>query len=287
MANKQALKRRIKSANSINKITSALEAVSGSKMIKAQDRAGRGRNYKEKLELMIKMLHKSVRDVPHPLLKAPNPEARPLTIIISSNKGLAGAFNTNLFRKLEKELDPTSVVLPIGKKISIYAPKTSWNIVASFNELPDFLDYSDIKTASDIALEEYLKGRVSSVSVAYQKFVNTLKSEPTIERVLPLSIEEEQIALTNSEAKQVTIFEPSADALLEELLTYSISVILYQAALSSKASEQSARMVAMKNASSNAQDLGEGLRRRYNKEYQKQVTSEISDVVTARMAITK
>lgn len=287
MANKQALKRRIKSAKSINKITSALEAVSGSKMIKAQDRAGRGKNYKDKLEMMIKMLNKGVRDIPHPLLKSPNADAKPLTIIISSNKGLAGAFNTNLFRKLEQDLDSTSSVIPMGKKISLYAPKTNWSVIASFDNLPDFPDYTDIKTASDIALEEYLGGRVSSVNVAYQKFVNTLKSEPTIERVLPLIIEESSFAKASEDGQHVTVFEPSAEDLLEELLTYSISVILYQAALSSKAAEQSARMVAMKNASQNASDLGEGLRRRYNKEYQKQVTSEISDVVTARMAITK
>lgn len=285
MANKQALKRRIKSAKSINKITSALEAVSGSKMIKAQDRAGRGKNYKEKLELMIKMLNKSVRDIPHPLIKSPNPSAQPLTIIVSSNKGLAGAFNTNLFRKLESDLDAASSVIPMGKKISLYAPKTNWKIVASFDSLPDFPDYTDIKTASDIALEEYLDGRVSSVNIAYQKFINTLKSEPTIERILPLSLEDVSEELNTDHGTQVTVFEPSADALLEELLTYSISVLLYQATLSSKAAEQSARMVAMKNASQNASDLGEGLRRRYNKEYQKQVTSEISDVVTARMAL--
>lgn len=284
MASNRELKRRIKSASSISKITRAMEAVSGSKMIKSQDRAERGDAYQSLLIQMIMHIKENAALFSdHPLISAPNPSAPDLYIVISSDRGLAGAFNSNLFRILEKRLSDNQPVITLGKKINLYTRKTSWKPVATIESLPDYPDKETILPAATVALEEYLKGAVGSVSLVYQKHISTIQSIPSIEQILP--IERTETKDIKEIANKTRIFEPSADVLLEELLEYSISVSLYQAVLSSKAAEQSARMVAMKNASKNAKSLGKNLQQVYNREYQKQITSEISDVVTAKMAI--
>ncbi|HLD01441.1 MAG TPA: ATP synthase F1 subunit gamma [Patescibacteria group bacterium] len=284
MAGNRELKRRIRSAGSISKITRAMEAVSGSKMLRAQERSHKGEQYQQLLVSMIEHIKQnSTSFATHPLLSAPNPDAPALTIAISSDRGLAGAFNTNLFRLLEENLSSHTLIITIGKKISHYARKTNWEMIATIDSLSDYPEYSDIRPASDVAIEEYLGGRASSISVAYQKHVNTIQSIPTIQQILP--IPESEVVASAAETKKSTVFEPSAEVLLEELLSYSVAVSLYQVVLSSKAAEQSARMVAMKNASKNAKGLSKGLQRVYNREYQKRVTSEISDVITAKMAL--
>lgn len=286
MAGNQALKRRIKSAKSIRKITKAMQTVSGSKMVKSQKRATVGRDYNSTLWEMVQHVV-AQSDSSHPFMSAINKAAPALTIIISSDRGLCGAFNTNLFRGVEKQLAATDSVITLGKKSTLYSRKTTWKVIATIDKLGDFPAFDVISAAAKIAIEEFLKGNVSSVTLAYQKFINTLKSEVTFEQILPIPmIVEEATDISKTDNKKY-IFEPNSESLLADLLLYSINSKTYQAVLSSKAAEQSARMVAMKNASTAAGDLQDGLQRVYNKEYQKTITAEISDVVTASMALKK
>lgn len=280
MAGNIALKRRIKSAGSIKKITRAMEAVSGSKMIRSQKRATIGRDYNMTLWEML--LHVLADSPKHPFLQTKNEAAPALTIIIGSDRGLCGAFNTNLFRSVEKNISEDCVVITLGKKATHYSRKTSWQVVAATQKLGDFPAYDHIIGSVQVAIEEFLAGRVSSVTIVYQKFINTLKSEITYEQILPIPVIE-----NTDQSNKKYLFEPDPEQLLEDLLLYSLNIKTYQAVLSSKAAEQSSRMVAMRNASKSAGELREGLQKVYNKEYQKAITSEISDVVTASLALKK
>ncbi len=288
MAGNRKIKSRIKSAGSISKITRAMEAVSARKMTVSRERSDALSDYAASLWKLSQDLKSSAdKFSANPLLSSHNESAPPLVIIISSDRGLCGAFNTNLFHKLQKEIPTNAKVITLGKKITQFGEGTAWDIIASLTVLSDYPDYNDISPIARIAKDEFLRGTVSRVQLAFQKYVSTLVSVPTLDTILPIPDADQSVSPNVSSANAGYIFEPNASSLLHEILESSITMILFQAVLSSKAAEQSARMVAMESASKSAKNLQEALQKVYNKGYQRQVTAEIADVTRAAMSIKK
>lgn len=287
MAGNRHLKRRIKSADNISQITRAMEAVAASRMQKAQITAISGEPYQRTLGEIIHNLAKQLKSKDHPMLQVSEEQSLMprLYIIVSSDRGLCGGFNSNLFRLTEQIVKDNDQVFLLGKKIDVYSRKTGWRIIGSISSLGDTPDYNLIKPAGMVAIDEFIHERISGVSIIYQKFVNTLTQIPTEDQILPLSPLD--IFVAEKELNQDYIFEPDRQDLLKSVLPYYIYLSVYQAVLSSKAAEQSSRMVAMKSASDNANKVKFDLQLVYNRERQRAITAEISDVVTATMVLQK
>lgn len=288
------IKGRIKSATNISKITKAMEMVSASKMRRAQDQALRSRPYTHKLVEMLHTIAKFTETSLHPLLQQGKPEAPVAFVLISTDRGLAGSLNANLFRAVMKEVDanPNCVLITVGKKAKEFALKTGKTIVAEFNKVPDSPSLAEVIPISSILTEGFLAGQFSRVLTIHMQFVSTLAQKPEINQLLPIATgEADKIGMTESnshtekELRQEYIFEPSAQEMLGILLPFYAENGFYQIMLEAKASEHSARMVAMKNASENAKDVVSSLRLEYNKSRQAAITSELLDITTASLTV--
>ena len=288
MSNTRDLKRRIKTAGNISKITKAMEAVAASKMKKAQDAALSGVSYEDLMKKMVANIIKFSSIIDHPLISVKDDSdlLPDLIILISPDRGLCGSLPTATFRLAEKELaanDNQAKLIVVGKKAVVYARRTDWNILASFDSLGDKPMMSDTSAISSIAIEEYEKKRVGRIRLLYPKFISTLNQEAVIEDILPVKNLSEATDVHILQPKY--IFEPTPEELLSELLPAYVRIAIYQAVLSGKAAEQSARMIAMKNASDNAREVKGLLQLSYNQSRQKAITAEIADIVTASMAV--
>ncbi len=274
------IRRRIKSAKNIAQITKAMEMVSASKMKKAQEAALATRPFTDKLkEIMGKVGSSS--SAKHPLLTT-NDSDSILVVLISTNKGLCGGLNVNLYRGLldfvHENQDSTIKIVTVGKKAKWVTPGSTSQLVAKFNDLGETVTFAESRSVAGYIMQEFKAGNIGKVYLAYPKFISTLQNEITFTQILPLQSED---SISSSD---YTI-EPSPSALLESLLPYQIEMTVYQTILESRATEHSARMVAMKNASDNARDLIGSLTLDYNQARQSAVTSELLDVTTARMAL--
>ena len=274
------IRRRIKSAKNIAQITKAMEMVSASKMKKAQEAALATRPFTDKLkEIMGKVGSSS--SAKHPLLTT-NDSDSILVVLISTNKGLCGGLNVNLYRGLldfvHENQDSTIKIVTVGKKAKWVTPGSTSQLVAKFNDLGETVTFAESRSVAGYIMQEFKAGNIGKVYLAYPKFISTLQNEITFTQILPLQSED---SISSSD---YTI-EPSPTALLESLLPYQIEMTVYQTILESRATEHSARMVAMKNASDNARDLIGSLTLDYNQARQSAVTSELLDVTTARMAL--
>lgn len=286
MSNARNLKRRIKTTGNISQITKAMGAVAASKMKKSQEAAVVGVSYENLMKKMVVSILKFASVVDHPMLKtSPEDLLLPkLVVLIAPDRGLCGSLPTAVMRLAEKNISPDSKVIAVGKKSVVYAKKTEWEVLASFESLGDRPSLADTTPISMVILEEYRKRRVGSLQIIYPKFVNTLTQETTLSQILPLS----QLSAVTAEVpilQPVYIFEPGPISLLNELLPAYVRLSIYQAILSAKAAEQSARMMAMKNASDNALEVKNLLLLSYNQSRQKLITAEIADSVTALLAI--
>lgn len=274
------IRRRIKSAKNIAQITKAMEMVSASKMKKAQEAALATRPFTDKLkEIMAKVGSSS--STKHPLLTK-NRSSSILVVLISTNKGLCGGLNVNLYRGLldfVREHQGSSVkIATVGKKAKWATPGNTAELAAKFNDFGETVTFAESRSLSSYIMQEFKRQKIGKVFLAYPKFISTLQNEITFTQILPLQSED---ILSSSD---YTI-EPSPTALLESLLPYQIEMTVYQTILEARATEHSARMVAMKNASDNARDLIGSLTLDYNQARQSAVTSELLDVTTARMAL--
>lgn len=288
MPNARQVKQRIKTAKNISKITKAMEMVSASKMRKAQERALSARHYTLALRDSLATLAKKVSDESvHPLLKV-NQTGKPLAIVIGTDKGLCGSLNQNLFKLLIDWLDqnPKGEVVAIGKTIIRMASFWGVELKAQFSDLPDAVTTADIVGISRLVIDGYLNEEVKSVDLFFTDFINTLSQRPKRLTLLPLaSYLEELETLAGSGPEAQYVFEPSAALILDDLLPFYVENMIYQAFLESRASEHSARMVTMKNASENAVELVNDLKLVYNKERQASITNELLDITTASMAL--
>lgn len=289
MSNIHQLKRRINTSKNISKITKAMEMVAASKMKKAQDQAVSSRPYSQALFNSLQMLAGKTDSLAHPLLSH-HSAGKPVAVIISTDKGLCGALNTNLFKMAHAwaEQNPEGAFIAIGKKAVDFARKTDLELHAQFTEMPDRLTTRDLLPISSVIVEGFLNQQFNSVKLFYTDFVNTLVQKTKIDQLLPLDpkpLEEVEVKTKQLSAEPIYVFEPSVKDVLEELLPYYVENSIFQALLEAKASEHSARMVAMKNASENADDLGDELRLIFNKTRQENITTELLDITTATLTV--
>ncbi len=293
MAQARLIKSRIKSATNIAKITKAMEMVAASKMRRSQEQALASRPYTHKLLEMLHTIGTNADSNLHILLQQGNPTAPELLILVSTDKGLAGSLNTNLFRAATETLATmrSPRVLAIGRRAREFAIKFGYPLVAEFSGLPDKLTLADILPISEIFVKGFLSGEFSSVRSMHMQFVSTLAQSPEVNLLLPIAMNEieaegmqPQPKLPSGEKKEYT-FEPSPKDILDFLLPFYTENGFFQIMLEAKASEHSARMVAMKNASDNAKEIVGNLKLEYNKSRQAGITSELLDITTAALAL--
>lgn len=288
MANTQQIKQRIGATANIAKITKAMEMVSASKMRKAQELALATRPYTDALQDSLATLAASdhTGTLTHPLLQE-HSEGIDVAIIVSSDKGLSGILNPNLFKhtiEWYRQHDRAELIL-VGRKAVAFALSLGLPIHAQFTDLPDQISLGDTLSVTTLIKEGFLEKRFRSVTIVYMDFVSTLVQKVKTTQLLPLPkvLEQEEGAVGAPDEKEY-LLEPSAQGILEQLLPYYLENAVFQAFLEAKASEHSARMVAMKNASENAGELKEELTLEFNKTRQAAVTNELLDLTTALLA---
>ena len=297
MAKGHDIRRRIKSVKNTKSITKAMEMVAASKMKKAQDQALQTRAYAEKaLEILARVSDK-VGEYPHYLLNQPKGN-RILILLVTSNKGLCGSLNTNIIRKMAEfiqdvekdDKDATFKFLTLGKKGREACFRFKYDVEGDYSDVGDSFSFNDIRPMIKFALDEFKAGKYDRVYVAYTHFVSVLSQKPVMKRIVPLGgdiLETVQEILTTQKQEEGDnpheayeyIFEPNPKEVLDELLPKMVEMQVYQSVLEAYASEQSARMMAMKNATEAAGELIDDLTLIYNKTRQAGITQEIAEIV--------
>jgi F-type H+-transporting ATPase subunit gamma len=290
MPNARQIKRRINTAANISKITKAMEMVSASKMRRAQQQALAARPYARAIQHSLQKVAQFTDASLHPLLRKQE-SGTDVLILFSTDRGLCGGLNTNLFKTTLNwtKNHPNAKVIVLGKKAVAFAHSLGIEVLAQFINLSEHATPADILPISSLIVDGFLKGELKSVSIIHMDFINTLSQKVAVNQLLPIAAS--QVASEQDEALQKYqltaeyVFEPSPAEILNELLPYYIENTLYQTLLEAKASEHSARMVAMKNASDNAKALVSELRLLFNKSRQAAITSELLDITTATLTV--
>jgi len=296
MANTREIRRRIKSIKNTAQITRAMQMVAASKMRRAQQLAINGRPFFSQLAEMLQSLRGKVDLTANALLRPQEePVGRDLVFLVSTDKGLCGGLNTNLFREIVKQDAEKNRYVSLGRKGAQFLTRTKRDLFAQF-ELHDSPSYLDSKRISRFAIDQFTDGAVDRVMVAHSTFVNTLTQRPVVQQLLPIDPEQLHI-LTQDEEDEAAeagggeenqfgyIFEPSPAQVLDELLPFYVHYSFYSMLLDSRACEHSARMVAMKAATDNAKELVKDLTLEYNKVRQAAITTELLEITTAQAAI--
>ncbi|OWQ84714.1 F0F1 ATP synthase subunit gamma [Roseateles aquatilis] len=289
MAAGKEIRGKIKSVENTKKITKAMEMVAASKMRKAQDRMRAARPYAEKVGNIAANLSKANPEYRHPFMVA-NPDAKVAGfVVVTTDKGLCGGLNTNLLRAATnklKELEAVgqkSEVVAIGNKGLGFMNRIGARVVAHATQLGDSPQLEKLVGPVKTLLDAYAEGKLSAVYLCYTRFVNTMRQEPVVQQLLPLSAE----SLETDAAGHAWdyLYEPDAATVINELLVRYTEALVYQAVAENMASEQSARMVAMKAATDNAGTLIGELKLVYNKTRQAAITKELSEIVSGAAAI--
>ena len=287
MAGGREIKTKIKSVQNTRKVTRALEMVSASKIRKAQDRMKASRPYARAMKQLIGHLAQANTDYRHPYLVQRADVKRVGYVVVSSDRGLAGGLNNNMFRKLLVEfraLQEQGIevdVVTIGQKASVFFRRIKVGMLASVTHLGDAPKLEQLIGVIKVMLDAHTEGRIDRVFVVYNHFVNTMSQKATFDQLLPLPPAETQMAKHEWDY----IYEPDAESVLEHVLTRYIESLVYQAVMENVASEHAARMVAMKAASDNASKLIDTLNLVYNKARQAAITQEISEIVGGAAAV--
>jgi F-type H+-transporting ATPase subunit gamma len=287
MAGGREIKTKIKSVQNTRKVTRALEMVSASKIRKAQDRMKVSRPYARVMKQVIGHLAQANSDYQHPYLVERKDVKRVGYIIVSSDRGLAGGLNNNLFRKLLGEFRKWQEqgveidVVTIGQKASVFFRRIKVNMVGSVTHLGDQPKLEQLVGVIKVMLDGYSAGNVDRVFVCYNDFVNTMTQRAAFDQLLPLLPSDTPVARHDWDY----IYEPDAQTVLDHVLTRYVESLVYQAVLENVASEHAARMVAMKSASDNATKLIGTLNLVYNKARQAAITQEISEIVGGAAAV--
>jgi F-type H+-transporting ATPase subunit gamma len=289
MANTQDIRRRIKSIRSTAQITKAMQMVAASKMRRAQQSALAGRPYAALMNRVLVSLQKRTDPTFHPLLQVRELK-KELVLIIGTDKGLAGALNTNLFREAANFDLTKTVFMVTGKKARQFIGRSKRELWADF-ELKDAPSFVETKPLSKFCIEKFLTRDVDKVSVLYTHFINTINQKPVVQTLLPISAfdlpkgEKTEGAGADVDPMLGYVFEPNALEVLDVMLPYYIEYQVYQMILDARASEHSSRMVAMKNATDNAHQFIKDLTLEYNKMRQASITTELLEIATAQMAL--
>ncbi len=292
MASGKELRSKIKSVENTKKITKAMEMISVSKMRKAQERMRAARPYSEKVRNIAANLGKANPEYVHPFMK-PNDAKSVGFIVVSTDKGLCGGLNTNLFRATTVKLraaqaaGQTPLSVAIGGKGLGFLGRIGAKVVAHITHLGDKPHLDKLIGPVKVLLDAYVRGEVSAVYLCYNKFVSTMRQEPVVEQLLPLSSEKMQAEsdASGTQASWDYIYEPDAQAVIDELLVRYAEALVLQAVAENMASEHAARMVAMKAATDNAGNVIAELKLVYNKTRQAAITKELSEIVAGAAAV--
>ena len=290
MASTRDIRRRIKSVKNTRQITKAMELVAASKMKKAQAAALAGRAYAQLMADMLAALASRVDESQHPFLTQREVKTRGI-LLVTTDKGLCGPLNANLF-KLVTDIKTPAKFYVIGRKGAQFIARTKRQMVADFT-VSDRTAFAEVKVASEFMVAQFLEGVIDTIEVIYPRFKNTLIQESVVRPVLPLHSLKDFIAAVQADTGTVRVphaddremlFEPNATQVLEALLPFYVNRHIYQLVLSAKASEHSARMVAMKTAKDNATKLVGELSLEYNKARQAAITQEILEIAASAFA---
>ena len=287
MAGAKEIRTKIRSVQNTRKITSAMEMVAASKMRKAQDRMTAARPYAEKMRNVIAHVSSAHTEYTHPYLVEHEKVSRVGYIVVSSDRGLCGGLNSNVFRMLVRDLrdwDQQGVgvdVCTVGSKAQQFFRRMGGNVVGQVANIGDSPAFDDLVGTVKLMLDAYNEGKVDRVFLVYNRFVNSMTQLPTSEQLLPRTASEE------AEVKHYWdyIYEPEAKEVVDHLLDRYIESLVYQGVVENIACEQAARMVAMKAASDNAGDLIDELQLAYNKARQAAITQELSEIVSGAAAV--
>ena len=291
MPSTRDIRRRIKSVKNTAQITKAMQMVASSKMRKAQLAALAGRPYASLMNNLLAHVVGNAGDFSHPLMEKREVKKRAV-ILVSTDKGLCGALNSNLTREAAKFDKNTTVYICAGRKGSQFIARTKRQLAAEFT-YKDAPMFAEARAISKFAQEMFLKGEVDAVDILFTNFISTLNQKPEVMSLLPIGEvkgvqagvhgHETSVPLDKSELEY--LFEPGPEAVLGSLLPHYMNFQVYQILMEAKASEHSSRMVAMKNATDNAKQLIKDLTLEYNKLRQANITKELLEITTAQMAL--
>lgn len=287
MAGAKEIRTKIASIKSTQKITKAMEMVAASKMRRAQDRMSASRPYAQKILQVIAHLSHATPEYKHSFLATERERKRVGYIVVSSDRGLCGGLNSNLFRKLVLEIKAHQkdgiepVFCTIGSKALGFFKRFGGEVLAQATHLGDKPHVEDLIGTVKVMLDAYESGEIDAIYVAGNVFVNTMTQQPTILQLVPIQAQD----VDAMQHRWDYIYEPDAKAVLDALLTRYIESLVYQAVVENGACEQAARMVAMKSASDNAGNLIDELQLVYNKARQAAITQEISEIVSGAAAV--
>jgi len=293
--NTRDIRRRIRSVRNTSQITRAMQLVAAAKMKKAQDQAVAGRPYSDRLNQVLAHLKERNDEEDHPLLGRPR-QGPELVLVVSTDKGLCGGLNTNLLRKFRAEVPQDAHLTTVGRKLRLSLAKLGRNIVSDW-EVRDPVPFADAKPIAKYLTEQFIEGRYSLIRILFSNFQSTLTQVPWISQLLP--IEPAALAVPRNYEKDRRpapaaeppapaadhLFEPGPREVLDALLPLYVNFQVYQMLLEARASEHSARMVAMKNATDNAESMIKDLTLEYNKLRQAAITSELLEITTAMKAM--
>ena len=280
---------KIKSVRNTRKITKAMEMVAASKMRKAQDRMRHARPYSEKIRTVAAHISHANPEYRHPFLVDRDSVKRVGIIVVTTDKGLCGGMNTNILRMMTqktRELETAGnkiEAVAIGNKGLGFLNRVGINVVSHAIQIGDTPHLEKLIGPVKVMLDEYQEGKLDAVYLCYTKFVNTMKQEPIVEQLLPLA--PSKLEGDKGNHSWDYIYEPEAQTVIDELLVRYVEALVYQAVAENLASEQSARMVAMKSASDNAGSVIGELKLVYNKTRQAAITKELSEIVAGAAAV--
>ena len=287
MPSGKEIRTKIKSVENTRKITKAMEMVAASKMRKAQDRMLKARPYGEKIRRVAAHLSHALSEYRHPFLEKRDQIKKVGIILVTSDKGLCGGLNTNVLRQLVnkmRELDGQKVqvqVTAIGSKGFAFLQRNGAEIASQVTGLGDNPHIDSLIGPVKVQIDAFNAGEIDELHIAYTRFVNTMRQEPVVEQLLPLSGD----TVGSESSRWDYVYEPDAKSVIDDLLVRYLEALVYQSVAENIASEQSARMVAMKAASDNAKNVIEELKLVYNKTRQAAITKELSEIVSGAAAV--
>jgi F-type H+-transporting ATPase subunit gamma len=282
VASQRDIRRRITAAKNIKQITRAMQFVAASKLRRAQESTLAARPYSEKIDEVLADVAAVLGAEDHPLLAEPT-EAKRLLILVTTDRGLAGPLNTNTIRFVSRvitEHQGDLAVVSIGRKGRDAMRRARVPLEAHFAGFGDKPTFADVLPLARLIADDFLAGKYGRIEIVYSRFISTLSQKPVMDQLLPIKPAEDTEGIPGNQF----IFEPSPQAVLEQLLPRYVATRLYQAVLEAKASEESSRMVAMKNATENAEELIDDLTLAYNKVRQSNITREMIEIATGARA---
>lgn len=287
MAAGKEIRTKISGIKNTQKITSAMEMVAASKKRKAQDRMDASKPYTDKIRTVIGHLANANPEYEHPYLQERDVK-RVGYIVVSTDRGLCGGLNANLFKQVAKDVTSwkekgaTVQVCAIGSKGTGYFKSRGYDVVATMTQLGDRPTVSDLIGGVKVMLDDFNSGKIDRLFVVFNEFVNTMVQEPGIEQLLPLKAADDE---TSRRHTWDYLYEPNADALLDHLMVRYVESVVYQGVVENLACEQASRMMAMKSATDNAGELIDSLNMEYNKARQAAITQEIAEIVGGASAV--